>query len=78
MAYKIHIGSLIEERFKKRGCSKTWFAQQIHCDRTNIYGIFKNETIDVKRLYDISLVLDYDFFALIQEELKKDGLNSVV
>lgn len=73
MAYTIHIGRLIEEQFTKRGCTISWFARQINCDRTNVYGIFKRETIDVKRLYEIGKVLEYDFFQVLSDELNEEN-----
>lgn len=77
MKYNIHIGSLIKEQFDKRGCTVAWLARQLNCDRTNIYGIFQRETIDIKRLYEISQVLDYDFFAILQSELHKEASDKV-
>lgn len=71
MSYDIHIGSLIEKRLKDRGCSVTWLAKKINCERTNIYGIFKRDTIDVKRLYEISEALEYDFFEVVREKMQK-------
>lgn len=68
----IHIGEMIKEQFEKRGCSVSWFARKINCDRTNVYGIFKRDSIDVKRLYEISEVLEYDFFTAVQEAMKKE------
>ncbi|MCQ2203816.1 MAG: helix-turn-helix domain-containing protein [Bacteroidales bacterium] len=72
MSYDIHIGSLIEKRLKDRGCSVTWLAKKINCERTNIYGIFKRDTIDVKRLYEISEALEYDFFEVVRDAMRKE------
>ena len=59
----IHIGKIIKEEFIKRGCTKTWFAHQINCDRTNIIKIFERQSIDTGLLLKISQVLEVDFFA---------------
>lgn len=76
MSYDIHIGSLIEKRLKDRGCSVTWLAKKINCERTNIYGIFKRDTIDVKRLYEISEALEYDFFEVVRDAMRNtDEVN---
>lgn len=72
MSYNIHIGMLIKEQFEKRGCTVAWFARKLNCDRTNIYGIFNRETIDVKRLFEISEILEYDFFEVIRKEMRKE------
>lgn len=71
MAYKIHIGQHIREQFDKRGCTVSWLARQINCHRTNIYGIFRRETIDVKLLYKIGQALEYDFFLTLSEQIKE-------
>lgn len=58
----IHIGSLIEQELRKQERSVTWFANKLHCDRTNIYKIFKKQSIDTQLLEKISEVLQYNFF----------------
>jgi hypothetical protein len=37
------------------------FSRKIHCDRTTIYYLFKQKSIDIERLELISRVLDFDF-----------------
>ena len=54
----IHIGSIIKEKFEKHGASVSWFARQLCCDRTNIYSIFKRESIDTALLVKISIILE--------------------
>jgi len=58
---RIHYGEEIEKRFKKNGMSKAEFARQIDRSRTDVYDIFKRESIDIKLLKKISKVLDFDF-----------------
>ena len=58
----VHIGSLIEQELRKQERSVTWFANKLHCDRTNIYKIFKKQSIDTQLLEKISEVLQYNFF----------------
>lgn len=43
-------------------------AQQLSCSRTNLYKIFKKQSIDTSELLRISRILDYDFFKLYSEE----------
>ena len=38
-----------------------WFANAIHCDRSNAYKMLKHETIDLVLLMKISELLYYDF-----------------
>ena len=86
----IKMGQLVKEVFRRyetehEECSVTWFAEQLHCDRRNVYDIFKRYTIDTQLLTQISLVLEYNFFddlcGLIEAELRRmreSGLTHLV
>lgn len=65
----IHIGKIIEEEFYKQGRSVTWFADKLCCERTNIYNIFKRESIDTALLFKISQILGHNFFAYYTDKL---------
>ena len=65
----IHIGSIIKKRFDEQGVSVSWFARELCCDRTNIYSIFKRESIDTALLEKISIILDYDFFKHYSDDI---------
>lgn len=39
-----------------------WFAEQLHCKRTNVYNIFNRQSVDTDLLERISRILDHDFF----------------
>lgn len=67
----IHIGSIIKKRFDEQGLSASWFAKQLCCDRTNIYSIFKRESIDTMLLSKISAILKHDFFIYYSEDIKE-------
>lgn len=69
----IHIGKTVEYVLRKQGRSITWFAQQICCERTNVYSIFHRASIDTELLMRISKILSYDFF----EEYHKDIQNAL-
>ena len=63
----IDMGRMVEEVFRQfkarnRGCNVTWFANQLNCDRRNVYDIFRRPTIDTQLLTQISLVLKHNFF----------------
>ena len=58
----IHIGSLIEQELRRQERSVSWFARKLHCDRTNIYKIFKKQSIDTQLLEKISNILQHNFF----------------
>ena len=58
---EIHIGNLIKEEFIQQGRRAEWLAQQLNCNRTNVYNIFQRKNIDVEMLIKISRVLHRNF-----------------
>ncbi|MBQ2808584.1 MAG: XRE family transcriptional regulator [Bacteroidaceae bacterium] len=69
----IHIGSIIKEKFDELGLPVSWFAKELCCDRTNVYSIFKRESIDTSLLVKISIILNHDFFRYYSDNL---GINA--
>lgn len=65
----IHIGSIIKNKFDELELSVTWFAKELCCDRTNVYSIFKRESIDTALLVKISTILKHDFFKYYSNDL---------
>lgn len=63
----LHIGKLIEEELHRQERSVTWFANKLYCDRTNVYKIFKKQSIDTELLLRISHILNKDFFRSYSE-----------
>ena len=63
----IHIGQLIEAELHRQERSVTWFAKKLYCDRTNVYKIFKKQSIDTELLWRISIILDCNFFKIYEE-----------
>jgi hypothetical protein len=59
----VHIGEMIKQKVKECGIKISDFANAIHCDRTNVYSIFKRKNIDILQLHLISQVLNYDFIS---------------
>lgn len=64
----IHIGKLIEKEIHKQERSVTWFANKLYCDRTNVYKIFKKQSIDTELLLRISIILKHNFFKYYNSE----------
>jgi phosphoglycerate dehydrogenase-like enzyme len=62
------IGQLIRERVEALNMEVTAFAKAINKERSNVYDIFKRDSIDTKLLKKIGHVLDYDFFQNLLEE----------
>lgn len=72
-----HIGQKIRERLDEKEHSVVWLARQLACSRTNVYKIFEKAHIDTQMLTRISLILEYDFFAVLTSELRKqDGIKT--
>lgn len=69
MADMIHIGSLIEQELRRQDRSVTWLAGELHCDRTNVYKVFKKKNIDTQLLENISVILRHNFFLDYAEEV---------
>lgn len=68
----VHIGKLIEEELRRQERTVTWFADKLCCERTNVYSIFKRQSIDTVLLLRISLILRRNFFSAYLEELEKN------
>lgn len=58
----IHIGERIKEELQQQGRSVSWFAGKLYCDRTNVYDIFKRQSLDTELLLRISIILRHNFF----------------
>lgn len=65
----IPIGSVIREELKRQRRSVTWLSSELHCDRRNIYDIFKRDNIDTTLLMRISNALGVDFFKIYSDAL---------
>ncbi|WP_239405905.1 XRE family transcriptional regulator [Alistipes sp. An66] len=68
----IHIGNLIEKEFRRQERSVSWLAKKLFCERTNIYDIFKRQSIDTEMLLRISEALHHDFFQYYRSSLEKE------
>lgn len=68
-----HIGEIITKELKEQGRTKTWLAEQVHCDSSNFNRILKKQYIDMDLLLRISLALDknlsFDYFKEINNRL---------
>lgn len=69
----IHIGNIIKEELRKQERTISWFARKLYCDRSNVYDIFKRESVDTELLLRISLVLKRNFFLLYVDEFELRG-----
>lgn len=69
---KLNIGEIIQQLVKKKKISNVGFGNLINKERSNVYDIFKRETIDTGLLFNISKVLHTDLFKYYSDELKKE------
>lgn len=69
--YMIHIGQIIKQELHHQERSVTWFANKLYCDRTNVYKIFKRNSIDTELLLRISIILQYNFFHYYLNEIEE-------
>lgn len=62
-----HIGQIIEKELHRQECLVTWFARRLYCDRTNVYNIFRRQSLDTELLLRISIILEYNFFQIYSD-----------
>lgn len=64
----MHVGKKIKETLRNDGRSARWLADNIPCERTNVYNIFHRESVDTRLLRRISEVMRHDFFSDLSAE----------
>jgi DNA invertase Pin-like site-specific DNA recombinase len=68
---EIYIGELIRQKLEENGQKVSWLAKKIHSDRCNLYRILKRKSIDTQLLWNISIVLRFDFFSCYSEHFRQ-------
>jgi len=63
------IGEKVKDELFRQGHSAMWLAEQLHCERTNVYDISKRNDMGVELLRRISMVLNHDFFSDLSKEV---------
>ena len=69
------IGQIIKERVEASKVNVVEFAKLIGVERTNVYNIYKRDSIDTALLKKIGQVLKYDFF---QDLLEPETIKQIV
>lgn len=69
----VHIGQLVKSVFDESGMSVSELARHLHCERTNVYTIFKRRTIDVELLAMLSEILNHNF---LDDAMRLYGLTA--
>lgn len=57
----LHIGQMVRDEMLRQGRSVNWLAREIYCEKSNVYKLFKRQSIDLAQLMKISEVLDHNF-----------------
>lgn len=70
----VHIGQKIKEVLESQERTPTWLAKKINCERTNIYYIFNQSSINTEILFRISVALNHDFFIYYSLEMTETRL----
>ena len=73
---EVHIGKEIKAELHRQERGVTWLAEKLHCDRTNVYNIFKRQGIHTRLLQRISIILNRNFFALYFQDDSNDVENN--
>ena len=68
----IHIGEEILKQLKIQQRSIAWLAKKVNCDRSNLRKQLFLQHINTELLYQISTVLDKDFFVSFSNQLAED------
>ena len=68
------IGELIKEEMQQQGIKHQELAKRICVSRTNVYNILERNSIDTELLKRICKALNTNFFAVLADEMWKEGL----
>ena len=64
----MHIGRILQQKLKDEGKTVVWLAGELGCHRTNVYNLFDKYSIDTQLLQRISVIMNFNFFSLLEEE----------
>lgn len=57
----VHVGEMIQAELLRQGRTVLWFAREICCEKSNVYKMFRRDSIDLAQLMKISEVLNHNF-----------------
>ena len=57
----VHFGKMIKEELRHQNRSIAWFAEQMHCDRSNMYKLLGRPNHDSDFIIRASRLLRHDF-----------------
>lgn len=65
----MHIGKVLQQKLRDEGKTVVWLANELGCHRTNVYNLFEKYSIDTQLLQRLSVILNFNFFSLYEEEV---------
>lgn len=68
----MHIGKRIKEVLFEKGYSANWLSEQIPCERTNVYNIFRRSDMSIGLLTTISKILGHNFFLELADDYEQN------
>lgn len=79
--YKIHLGSIIEQRIKELDCDTKKLCNFLKITETELLEIYKKDSLESSLILKFSKILDYDFFRIYTQHLilhsSKDNKNKL-
>jgi len=69
MAKHSPVNKLIMEEMKRQGLRPPDLARSLHISNTSIYHLLRQSTIQVDRLWQISKILNFNFFEIFADEM---------
>ena len=77
----IHIGTIIKDKLTQERRSISWFADQMNCDRSNMYKLLSRAHLDSNFILRASKILEHNFFkdiSALLEDAAKNGWSNIV
>lgn len=64
----MQVGKRVKEVLFEQGHTAKWLSEQLPCERTNVYDIFKRDDMNIVLLARLSVILEHDFFQELSDE----------
>jgi len=71
----LHIGAIIKDKLTQERRSVSWFAEQMNCDRSNMYKLLSRAHLDTNFVLRASKILEHNFFKDISDKVKMAAEN---
>ena len=71
---ELQVGERIRIELKKQGRTVSWLAQQLSMERTSLYYVFRQNSIDLELLLRISCFLEHNFLQDVADVFEIYGL----